>query len=154
MRHFGWGVIGFALGGAAGWAALVFGWIAYWEVTDAPDRERAGILAVMFGIGPLVALVTGTIAAVLVRRRVRCADSARMQTGLPPRRWPAAIRCVFGAVLGFLVGFVVAVMVMRIVMPVLYMPDNASAPLHLLPVAIALTTAILAGWRGVRTRAT
>lgn len=82
-----------------GWAALVFGWIAYGESTA------------------------------------------------------AAVCCAFGAVLGFLGGFVVAVMVMRIVMPALYMPENASAPLHLLPVAIAPATAIPAGWRGLRTRA-
>lgn len=153
MRHFGWSVIGFVLGGAVGWAALVLGWVAYWALTDAPDRERAGILAVMFGIGPLVGLVTGAIAAVLVRRRVQRTDMARTQAGLPPRRWPAAIRCVFGAVLGFLGGFVVAVMVMRLTVPTLYTPENASAPLHLLPVGVALTTAVLGGWRGLRSRA-
>lgn len=45
-------------------------------------------------------------------------------------------------------------MAMRSVVPTLYLPEDASAPLHLVPVAIALTTAIGGGWRGLRTRAT
>ena len=153
MRRFGWGVIGFALGGVAGWAVLVLGWVASWELTDAPDRERAGILAVMFGIGPLVGLITGTVTAVLVRRRVQRSDTARAEAGLPTRRWPATLRCVFGAVLGLVGGFVVAVMVMRFAVPALYAPENASAPLHLLPAGVALLTAGLGGWRGLRSRA-
>lgn len=44
-------------------------------------------------------------------------------------------------------------MVMRFAAPALYKPENASAPLHLLPVGAALVAAILGGWRGLRCRA-
>jgi hypothetical protein len=146
-------VLMFALGVIAGWAALVLGWVAYWDLMDAPDSERAGILAVMFGIGPLVGLVTGTITAALVRQRVWRTDTARTQAGLPARRWPAALRCLFGVVLGFVGGFVVAAVAMRFTVPALDAPENASAALHLLPVGIALLTAFFGGWRGLRSHA-
>lgn len=47
----------------------------------------------------------------------------------------------------------VTVMVMRAALPVLDAPENPSAPPHLLPIGVASVTAVLGGWRGLRTRA-
>lgn len=85
----------FAPGVVAGWVALVLGRVAYWDMTDASGCERAGIFAVMFGIGPLVRLGTGTVTALLVRQRAQRSDTARAEPGPPSgitsmRRNPAS----------------------------------------------------------------
>jgi hypothetical protein len=99
MLEPGWFSLGSVVGAVAGWTMVIAVYAAYVEVSNLFDRDGVCAMAAASAIGPVVGLIAGLVTGVQVavwqsRRAHAEAD------GAPPRRWPAAIRCVSGAVLG------------------------------------------------------
>lgn len=99
MREPGWLLLGFLVRAVTDWAVVIAAHAAQVEILDVFDRHDGGAMAAAFAIGPMVGLVTGLVTGVQIALRGSRRAFAEAE-GARPRRWPAAIRCVFGGVLG------------------------------------------------------
>lgn len=60
----------FAVTALAAWCLVFFGTLAVWEVMGVADRDGGRGMGLAFGIAPLVALLAGTVGAIMAGVRV------------------------------------------------------------------------------------
>jgi hypothetical protein len=71
MRTFLYSLLGFVGGLVLGYAGILFGWIAYADVTDYFDFEGASAMGVAFGVAPAGGVLCGLVAALWLGRASR-----------------------------------------------------------------------------------
>ena len=71
MRKFLLVVLALIAGAVIGYAASIAYYVAYMEWSGGHDQDGGGAMAFAFFIGPVVAVVTGVIAAVWAAVRIR-----------------------------------------------------------------------------------
>ena len=60
------------IGGAiGGWLVAFVGYILYFEISGAIDRDGGTAMAVAFALGPMLGVVTGVVAAVFAAKATR-----------------------------------------------------------------------------------
>jgi hypothetical protein len=99
MRTFLRVVVSFIAGLVATYVVAVAVGLGYMTAFDVLDRDGGLSMAIMFGIGPLAAIVGGIAAAIIVPVRLSRRDTARAEGRLPPQqnRWPPTVRAAVAA---------------------------------------------------------
>jgi hypothetical protein len=100
MRTFLRVVVSFVAGLIAIYVVAVAIGLGYMTAFDVFDRDGGLSMAVMFGIGPLAAIVGGIAAAIIVPVWLGRRDLARAEsrTPQPQKRWPPNVRAAVAAV--------------------------------------------------------
>lgn len=106
MRYLAFGLLAFLLGLVVGWVAAAAVGLGYMEFADVFDRDGGISMGIVFGIGPLVGIACGALAAIVTivrmcRRRTATADTAPLTAPLASRRQRIAIGIVAGALFGY-----------------------------------------------------
>lgn len=86
---------------------VFFGTVAFWQLTGATDRDGGHGMGLAFGVAPLVALLAGTVGAIVAGARVR-RRAQGVAAGAPADAHARRASPVAGAMVGALAGFLPA----------------------------------------------
>jgi hypothetical protein len=153
MRVVRGAILAFFVGAIVVYVAVVTGAFGYMHAARVFDRDGGMSMAIMFALGPLSALLGGTLAAIIAGVRLGRRERARAVGLLPPARpWSLPVQLTLAVLAGVLTYAGVWV-VLWVLGPIGFDSYGPALAVSLMPLVLSGLVASFVTWRGLRKRA-